>query len=91
MDTSTLQSILNSTSTNGSTSLFDVKSILDPLMPYVIVLTIVSIIITILYLISIIQKIRVNSAILEIRKLVRELNERDAQRSVPQVSQEPQK
>ena len=60
-------------------------------MPYVIVLTIVSIIITILYLISIIQKIRVNSAILEIRKLVRELNERDAQRSVPQVSQEPQK
>ena len=75
-----MQSLLNAT--NGSSgnsslsSLIDVNALVQPLMPYLITLSIVSCIITLLYAVSIIQKWRANKAIIETRDILREMNER---------------
>jgi hypothetical protein len=83
MDADTLQSLLNSSSSSSSnslSSLIDINAIIQSLIPYLIALTVVSILLTILYLISIIQKMRANKAILETRDILREMNERDRAR-----------
>lgn len=81
MDASTLEqlnSLLGKTNSGSSGgSLFDINAIIQPLMPYLIAISIASILITLLYLISIIDKWRSNRAILEIRKVLREMNDRD--------------
>lgn len=63
--------------------MFDVKALIEPLMPYLIALTIISIIITFLYLVSLIEKWRANKAIIESRNILREMNERDKARGAP--------
>lgn len=63
----------------SSTSLFDPAKLIEPLMPFIIALTIVSILITILYVISIIDKWRQGRAIIETRNILREMNERHRQ------------
>ena len=74
MDAATLQSLLNETSgSGGSSSLFDINALIAPLMPYIIMLTVVSFVITILYFVSVIQKWRANAAIIEIRDILREM------------------
>ena len=83
MDATTLQSLLDAssgTSSGSLNSLIDINAIIQPLMPYLIALTIASILITVLYLISVIQKMRANKAILETRDILREMNERDKAR-----------
>ncbi len=70
----------------SSTSLFDPAKLIEPLMPFIIALTIVSILITILYVISIIDKWRQGRAIIETRNILREMNERDKARSSQPVA-----
>lgn len=76
-----LNSLLGGTS-DSSTSLLDPTKLLAPLMPFMIALTIISTIITILWLVSIIDKWRQGRAILETRDILREMNERDKARSL---------
>ena len=87
MDQSTidqLNTLLGKSTTGGSsTGLFDINAIIQPLMPYIIALTVVSVILTVLYCISIIDKWRSNRAILDIRKTLHEMNERDRLRDAP--------
>ena len=74
MDAATLQSLLNETSGSGGTSsLFDINALIAPLMPYIIMLTVVSFVITILYFVSVVQKWRANAAIIEIRDILRDM------------------
>lgn len=87
MDPTTLQQIndiLGNNNSSGSNSgLFDINSIIAPLMPYIIGLTIVSVLITVLYLMNVVTAYRSQRAILEMRKILREINERDRARSLP--------
>lgn len=90
MDASSLDSLLNNPSgTDGSpaSSLFNFDTLLQPLMPFIITLTIVSVLITALYLVSIIQKWRANAAVIEIRDILREMN---ARHNLPTPQPEPQ-
>lgn len=61
-------------------SLLDTDAIIKALMPVTIIATAVSVLIALLYLFSIIQRFRVDRAILESRNLLREMNERDKAR-----------
>lgn len=74
MDASTLQSLLNDTTSSTTSPIFDLNALLQPLMPYIIIMTVVSIAITVLYLVSIIQKWRANAAIIEIRDILRDMH-----------------
>lgn len=76
-----LQSILGGGS--GDTklpSLIDTDAIIASLMPMMIILTIISVAITLLYILSLVQRIRVDRATLETRNILREMNERDKAR-----------
>lgn len=53
---------------------------MQSLAPYILALTIVSILITILYFVSVIAKWRANKAVVDIKKLLIEMNERDKAR-----------
>jgi preprotein translocase subunit SecG len=87
---SDLQSLLGgSASGSGGTSLIDTDAIIKAMMPITIILTIVSIIISILYIVSIIHRIRVSKATIETRDILREMNERDKARSAPASVLEP--
>ncbi|MGB4967324.1 MAG: hypothetical protein WBO35_03935 [Candidatus Saccharimonadales bacterium] len=84
MDEATLTQLLNtvnSTSEGGTASLFDIDAIIQSLAPYILAMTVVSALIMILYLVSVIGKWRANKAMLDIRKLLIEMNERDKARS----------
>lgn len=74
MDTSTLQSLLGGES--PAVSLFDPAKLLEPLMPFIVIFTVLSILLTLLYLVSIVQKWRANNAVIEIRNILREMNAR---------------
>lgn len=87
MDNQTLQSLLG-----GSNGNLNITPSLDlsAFAPLMIGLTVVSILITILYLVNVINHWRVNSAILEMRKLLREITERERARNVShQISESP--
>ncbi len=75
-----LNAILNG-SASPTTSLFDPAKLLAPLMPFIIALTVVSVLITVLYIISVVDKWRQGRAILETRDILREMNERDKART----------
>lgn len=82
MDPATLQQIndiLGNTNSGSSSNggLFDINAILQPLMPFIYLLTAVSTLIAILYLMNAITAWRSQRAILEMRKILREMNERD--------------
>lgn len=92
MDPVTLQQINDLLGKNSSTGApFDINTLLAPLMPYVIGLSIVSVLITILYLMNAITTYRSQRAVLEIRKILREMNERDKARTpvIPPVPATP--
>lgn len=74
---SDLQAILGSSGGDKTPSLIDTDAIVKAMMPITIILTVLSIIITLLYIFSLIQRIRVNKAILETRDLLKEMNARD--------------
>ena len=89
MDESTLMQLLNSTGTDSgtATSLFDMDALMESLAPFMLAMTVISVLLVILYLVSIINKWRANKAILDIKKLLIEMNERDRLRygvDVPQ-------
>lgn len=80
MDTSSptadqLTALLNQS--QGGASLFDMDKLTAALMPFMVALTVLSIVLTILYVFHLIQKIRVDKAILETRDIVREINDRE--------------
>lgn len=79
---SDLQSLLGGGS-GGGPSLIDTDAIIKAMMPITIILTIVSIVISILYIVSIVHRIRVSKATIETRDILREMNERDKARNVP--------
>lgn len=83
MDEATLTQLLNSAQSAGGTStpLIDINAIMATLAPYMIAMTAVSVLIMILYVVSVIGKWRANKAMLDIRKLLIEMNERDKARS----------
>lgn len=80
MDEATLTQLLNSAGTGSGTSLLDVNSIVQALAPFILALTVVSILITVLYVASVIGKWRANKAVVDIKKLLIEMNERDKMR-----------
>ena len=83
MDEATLTQLLNSAQGSGGTGtpLIDMNAIMASLAPYMIAMTVVSGLIAILYIFSVISKWRANKAMLDIRKLLVEMNERDKARS----------
>lgn len=86
MDTETITKLLNSSGGGASTSLLpDFDTIMKSLAPYMIALTVVSILFTLLYLVSVINKWRANKAIIDIKKTLIEMNERDKLRMAQTV------
>ncbi len=75
-----LNSLLDGSSSNPA-SLLDPAKLLAPLMPFIIGFTILSIVLTVLYIISLIDRWRANRAMIEMRNILREMNERDEARS----------
>ena len=86
--TDQLTALLNQS--QGGMSLFNMDKITATLMPFMIGLTIMSIVLTILYIFHLVQKIRVDKAILETRDIVREINDREKAKSNPPLPQTAQ-
>lgn len=91
MDEATITELLKQTQSTdgGSTSLLNLDSLMQALAPFMLTLTIVSILITVLYVISVISKWRANKAIVDIRKLLIEMNEREKLHVSPSPSAAP--
>lgn len=78
IDLSTIENlnrILISTSEGGS--LFDTEQLISAIQPYLTAALIILVVIAALYIIHIIQKMRVNHAIMETRDILREMNQRE--------------
>ncbi len=76
-----LESLLNGSS--GNTNLFEPATLLAPLMPFIILITVVTIAIGVLYILNMITTYRSHKATIEMRDIMREMNERDKARSLP--------
>ena len=63
--------------------LIDVDKIIEALMPFMIAMTVLSIIATVAFILYLVQKMRVYKAIMETRDAVREMNEREKAKSSP--------
>ncbi len=74
---------------NGTQSLFDIDKLIAALMPFLIIMTISTLVITVLYALHLYQKWRVNHAILEIRDMVREMSGHSKQPPEKSASQQP--
>lgn len=71
---------LNSLVTSGTSSassLFDPAKLLAPLMPFIIASTVALALIVILYVVNVINTFRSHRATIEMRNILREMNERD--------------
>lgn len=75
-----LESLL-STNSSHTGSLFDLSSLLEPLMPFLILITVVSLLIGVLYVFNAVTTYRSHKAMIETRDILREMNERDKARS----------
>ena len=82
MNISDLESLLNNNS-SPTGSLFDPAKLIEPLMPFIIISTVIFGALAVLYLVSVINSWRANRAIIEMHKILREMNERDKNRSLP--------
>jgi len=76
MDTITQALTGAETGTTG-TSGVDLGSLMSSLAPFILGSTIITVVIVILYAFNVISKYRANKAILDIKKLLIEMNERD--------------
>lgn len=76
-----LDSLLNGPS--SPSSLLDPTRLLEPIMPFILVITAVSILITVLYIVNVINTWRSHRATIEMRNILREINERDKARTTP--------
>ena len=74
-----LDSLLGGSS--GSSNLLDPTALLAPLMPFLVLITVASILIGILYILNMITTYRSHKATIEMRDIMREMNERDKARS----------
>lgn len=61
-------------------SLLDPATLLAPLMPFVILITVATIVIGVLYILNMITTYRSHRATIEMRDIMREMNERDKAR-----------
>lgn len=87
MDEATVNALLQSTTAGGdASSLLNMDALLQSLAPFFLAMTLVSALLVVLYLISIISKWRANKAIIDIKKLLVEMNERDKARHPAPVS-----
>jgi ATP/ADP translocase len=80
MDEATLTQLLESASGANTASLFDLDALIQALAPFMIAMTALSILLVALYIVSIISKWRANRAIIDIKKLLIQMNERDKSR-----------
>ena len=83
-----LDSLLNGSS--SGTSAFDTSTLLAPLMPFIILISVASILIGTLYIFNMITTYRSHKAMIETRNILREMNERDKSRSSPTLPPESQ-
>lgn len=81
-----LESLLGNS--QGSSGFFDPAQLLAPLMPFIILISIVSVLIGVLYVINVITTFRSHRATIETRDILREMNERDKARSLPDAPRE---
>lgn len=65
-----------------ASSLLDPTALLAPLMPFIVAITVVSVLISVLYVINVITTYRSHKATIETRDILREMNERDKARSM---------
>lgn len=75
-----INSLLGNSS--SSTSLLDPARLIAPLMPYIIAMTIISIFIAALYVMNVVNTWRSHRATIEMRDILREMNERDKARNI---------
>ena len=66
---------------SASTSLLDPARLIAPLMPYIVAMTLISLFIAALYVMNVVNTWRSHRATIEIRDILREMNERDKARS----------
>ena len=76
-----LNSLLGGASSGSTNSLFDPAKLLEPLMPFIIIISIASVLISALYILNVINTWRSHRATIEMRNILREMNERDKARS----------
>ncbi len=82
MNTDSTKSALDSLlGESGGIQLLDVDKIIEALMPFMIALTVLSVIATVAFVLYLVQKMRVYKAIMETRDAVREMNEREKAKS----------
>lgn len=74
-----LNSLLNGDT--STSSLLDPSALLAPLMPFIILTTIATVLIGVLYIFNVIATYRSHKAAIETRDILREMNERDKARS----------
>ncbi len=73
-----LETLLGGTSGD---SLLDPATLLAPLMPFIVLISIATIVIGVLYILNMITVYRSHKATIETRDILREMNERDKARS----------
>lgn len=84
MNTDSTKSALDSLlGKSDGIQLLDVDKIIEALMPFMIALTVLSVIATIAFVLYLVQKMRVYKAIMETRDAVREMNEREKAKTTP--------
>lgn len=82
---SQLESLLGDN--NGlSGGLIDTQALIASLMPYVYGFFVISILITIFYLVNVVTTWRSHRAVIDMRNILREINERDKARDTPSRS-----
>lgn len=67
--------------TNPTTSLLDPSRLLEPIMPFIIITTVVAVVIAVLYVINAVTTWRSHRATIEMRNILREMNARDKARN----------
>lgn len=75
-----LNSLINDGATSAN-SLLDPAKLLAPLMPFIIASTTALALIVILYIVNVINTFRSHRATIEMRNILREMNERDKTRT----------
>lgn len=76
-----IDTLLNGNPTARAASLLDPATLLAPIMPFIIAMSGATIVISVLYIINVINTFRSQRATIEMRNILREMNERDKARN----------
>ena len=78
-----ISNILNSSGSSSGLGLPDFNAIMQSLMPFIILFTILTLVLTILYGISLVERLRANHAIIEIRDMLKEMKQSQSAPAAP--------